>query len=267
VWCVLPLLETALTDVNAAKTLYDNEYYPQAMFLLQQAIEKGLKAVYVQNGIIACNEIKNKVSHFPLKALPKILEKHLTQPSIKLPNKLFESVLQADTKFFLDTIGKLEETLKRWKEKPIHMLLNDEKVLNDVLKTCSEIPQKVKQTVEQILERFNKVLVNKEIFDVFLKIMKIKPEENLIQKIGKILNLIKPTIITVFQCTAILLALDAIFEQQVEITRYPKTEKIGPKIYTKNKLLVKKFPKLCNMAKSALEKLYKNIPHNKMWKT
>lgn len=74
VWCVLPLLETALTDVNAAKTLYDNEYYPQAVFFLQQAVEKGLKAVYAQNGIIACNEIKNKVSHFPLKALPKILK-------------------------------------------------------------------------------------------------------------------------------------------------------------------------------------------------
>lgn len=65
------------------------------------------------------------------------------------------------------------------------MLLNDEKVLNDVLKTCSEIPQKVKQTVEQILERFNKVLANKEIFGVLLKIAKIKPKENLIQKLKK----------------------------------------------------------------------------------
>lgn len=46
-------LETAQSDLSAARLLHQNEAFPHAIFSLQQSIEKTIKAVGLQVGLIS----------------------------------------------------------------------------------------------------------------------------------------------------------------------------------------------------------------------
>jgi len=89
-----------------------------------------------------------------------------------------------------------------------------------------------------------------------IKFVEPKPEGIPIQKVKDFIAVIKSALISVFQCMFLSLFLDAIFEKQVEIARYPKSREIGPKMYTKDTLLVRRFPELQRIARNTIEKLH-----------
>jgi HEPN domain-containing protein len=64
------LFEIARTDLNAAKCLFDQEHYPQAVFYLQQSVEKATKSLAIDFDIIKEEEVI-KVGHDPLKVYIK----------------------------------------------------------------------------------------------------------------------------------------------------------------------------------------------------
>lgn len=53
-------LETAQSDLSAARLLHQNEAFPHAIFSLQQSIEKTIKAVGLQVGLISFDELRTK---------------------------------------------------------------------------------------------------------------------------------------------------------------------------------------------------------------
>jgi len=68
------LLEIAKKDLKASKCLYDNGLYPQAVFYLQQSVEKATKTFGILSDFIDENELKDFVGHNPLKIHKKVFE-------------------------------------------------------------------------------------------------------------------------------------------------------------------------------------------------
>ncbi len=58
------LLEIAKKDLEAAKCLYEKELYPQAIFYLQQSVEKAAKSFAIMTNMIKEDEVK-AVWHYP----------------------------------------------------------------------------------------------------------------------------------------------------------------------------------------------------------
>ena len=68
------LFETAKKDLQASKYLYNNALYPQAIFHIQQSVEKATKCFGMIFGIISEKELK-KIGHNPIKIYEKEYEK------------------------------------------------------------------------------------------------------------------------------------------------------------------------------------------------
>ena len=64
-------LAIAQQDLKASCCLYDHEYYPQAVFYLEQSVEKGLKSFAIFAGMITEQEARRPISHQTMKIYSK----------------------------------------------------------------------------------------------------------------------------------------------------------------------------------------------------
>jgi len=58
------LIEVAESDLKAAEVLLKSRMYPQAVFLIQQALEKAIKAVAIELEVITPEEARKDVGHY-----------------------------------------------------------------------------------------------------------------------------------------------------------------------------------------------------------
>lgn len=66
-------LEVSQEDLQASKLLFDNQFYPQAIFYFQQAVEKLIKYIGLENNIIQEKETR-KISHISSKIFKKAIK-------------------------------------------------------------------------------------------------------------------------------------------------------------------------------------------------
>jgi len=59
----IALLQMAKSDRNAARVLLRQQQFPQAVFSLQQAVEKAVKAIGLSTRVIAVGELQSAISH------------------------------------------------------------------------------------------------------------------------------------------------------------------------------------------------------------
>lgn len=71
----MSLLATAQTDRRAAEVLYKERLFPQAVFLLQQAVEKAVKAIGLATRAISPSELHSAISHKSINVFVKGLWK------------------------------------------------------------------------------------------------------------------------------------------------------------------------------------------------
>jgi hypothetical protein len=64
-------LAIAQQDLKAARCLYDHDYFPQAVFYLEQSAEKGLKSFAIFAGMITEPEARRPISHQTMKIYSK----------------------------------------------------------------------------------------------------------------------------------------------------------------------------------------------------
>jgi len=57
------LIDVALSDFEASKTLFERKLYSQALFMFQQSLEKAIKAVLLKLGLADVGELRSKLSH------------------------------------------------------------------------------------------------------------------------------------------------------------------------------------------------------------
>jgi len=58
------LIDVALSDFEASKTLFERKLYPQAVFMLQQSLEKAIKAALLKLNLIHPDELERKIGHY-----------------------------------------------------------------------------------------------------------------------------------------------------------------------------------------------------------
>jgi len=67
-------LEIAKSDLSAARCLYENRLYPQAIFYLQQSVEKSFKSQIYFLGLANEKEARSRISHNTLQVFKKTTE-------------------------------------------------------------------------------------------------------------------------------------------------------------------------------------------------
>jgi len=57
------LVDIAARDFEASKVLFRNGFYPQALFMFQQSLEKAIKAILLKLGLVDVRELRTELSH------------------------------------------------------------------------------------------------------------------------------------------------------------------------------------------------------------
>ena len=164
-WCISPLIEIAIKDINAAKLLFDNSYYPQAVFHVQQAIEKGIKVIIVFFNYISCKNLKRKVGHSVVESMTKAAENLLTS----LDHSQLVQILN-------DILQKLEYLIKKLEEISVaeYIRVRHDGYLNRLKNSLTDIKSVAKeievndeiiQTAEKFLKTYERVRVIRIISD------------------------------------------------------------------------------------------------------
>ncbi len=271
------LLEIAKQDLESSILLHKSKLYPQAIFALQQSVEKIAKAFALHFRIISENELK-KISHNTLKIYKKTTD-NLVQKKIKR----IESVSQAypelkNTNFFRiidksnigETSHKFEKLYhKLSSQKPL--VLSEEEIdeiLNKIENFQNETrASKVLIPQFQISELDFQEMVEEVVSAIYELLPILNTPENAIREVGglisRILNkdfitkLIKevfPLMIDMFDIWYKLLYLSVITHSHVEFSRYPE-QGINPlEFYSDSSSLIQNFERISEVVDEALKK-------------
>jgi HEPN domain-containing protein len=90
------LIEISLNDFEVANILFDQEnpkYYPLAIYLFQQSLEKAIKAALVCLGWVENErELKNEIGHEVTKRTIKLLRDKAKESIIDIINSIIQRV-------------------------------------------------------------------------------------------------------------------------------------------------------------------------------
>jgi len=280
-------LEIARQDLEAARLLYDAQLYPQAVYFLQQSVEKGWKSFGFQHGIIDEQEALNPISHTPSEVshkscvlLQKIVNSHLSNfRKYKLVLGQDLGTVNDDLTYLGDletqtirVIGELEKVRNdpyRYKSIPqeqfdeivarCHGYERGLGIVNDLLKDrmfSDEMYAEIKWGAERTLRRILR--------GIPFKRRLLRRGVNRFQR-EDLENLIKVTLngMVIFEP---LLYLAIITQPHESLTRYASSKENGYspiRAYTQDNYLIQRFEDLQTICASALEhlaSLYQMMP-------
>lgn len=282
------LLATAHQDLNAAKCLNKSGFYPQAVFYLQQSVEKGLKSYSVSLGIIDEEESRREISHKTLKIYEKNMNE-LRARAIAQQEKIQENPHLAaafQSQFNLSDLNvkleKLEQDLKKMtKLDEKSFQLSDEemkkaiKSLQDIHRnTCRERKKSMKKTVTpsefQMVKRKLVEFLNIALIDQPMRLEKTMDEFDrsfTMESYEKSMKEILCQTYTPMEIHSSLFELSIILQPHA-VARYPKTGFNPVNFYILNLPLVKYFPRLADITERTLaqiDDLYKESLVNQVF--
>jgi HEPN domain-containing protein len=268
------LLAVAHQDLKAARHLYKGGYYPQAVFYLQQSVEKGLKSYSVTWGMINENESQREISHKTLKIYEKStrdLKKRAIAEKEEMKKNPVMAALEPHINFPL-MVGKLDEVLEELKDQKKQdekLLRLTEEELNNAIKTLQDIHrdtnhEKVKlQTKTVTTSEFRKAKKNLlELLEALLvgqpeRLRKMKEELNrnfTMECYEEQMRVIQSQIIGPMEIFSSFFELSKILQPHA-VARYPKSGFNPLELYTLDFPLVKSFPKLADITERVLNQV------------
>lgn len=281
------LFEIAKQDLKAAKCLFDKGLYPQAVFYLQQSVEKANKSWAIMCNVIKEEEVK-AIGHDPFKVYVKLLKEQkdkleLSIERIKKFPKLQETKLFKNfdfEKYYKRAADALTIVEKYYKVKgdslrDIKFLgeefekilyTNKEEIISIIeelksLKLRDYYSDDVKISKKECTEIKRAII---EVLDVFYylnpkKVEKLREEveelftTNLLEEVIKVFLLIPMRdFIYVFQS---LYYLSLLMLPHSIVTRYPDNDYNPLTIYNKNLPLIQLFGDMVNIVEKTLFEL------------
>jgi len=267
------LLEMTKRDLEAAKILYSSELYPQAVFYLQQSVEKMTKSFALRFKIITENELL-EIGHNPLLILKKLIEGHgetldticdvinkvpkfgdLTIiRELNIPDQ-YEDLEKTDVMF--NDIIKVKKELIFYPEEYIIQLFNELKQIE------SEIEEKHIELTEEDLRKFKENFIQfpAELSDKFPQISSEKIDKQELEKYidsKEFIELLKKIIHMIYDSTYIfpsLIYLSMITFPHAIIARYPQDELNPLKIYTDELPIIRFFGECTKIMEKTIKKI------------
>lgn len=250
------LFKISINDLKAAKILYKNKLYPQAVFFLQQSIEKMFKSFGTLQDNLTIQELKKDVGHNSTRVLSCLMQKLLNQIPLqekRVPCNDIDISEQVEFMELLDNIREASiffsnsELLERVPKEKIIKLLPDLVTRKRRLKFLAEIDPELEKKSKLVL----KAICDKSTSDI--------AQEHL----DKMLAEIQSVLVDMFDVEYLLIVLSFIVSAScVENTRYPSQKGIPSQIYTYKHPIVKSFPeliKLCRATQRGLNRMYHKI--------
>ncbi len=270
------LLDIAERDLNASKCLFEKKLYPQAVFYLEQAVEKAAKSFGLHQNIISEDDLE-EIGHDSLEIYLKVVEglknkvKRFQERIKKLPKlkhtTLFKEYENIGSEKFDEMLDKFESYLKRSDRK-----ISDEeieKMISELINLEAEIEsQKItidKNEIENLKFLYQEVAntlaeehpeLRENIKGEMKKFESLTPE--LIEEL--IVSFSIPQAI----CSTHLLFLSLISCPHAISSRYPYPEyEHNPlMVYTVEHPIIKKFDRLTQITKGVLERMSKLFSKN-----
>ena len=110
------LFDISRQDLEASKLLFENKFYPQAIFFLQQSVEKATKSFGILGKIINLEEARYDVGHDPLKIYKKMMK------SLQKKMEYFEEIINKNPRLGKNKI--VEDITSNFNSKKMREYLN-----------------------------------------------------------------------------------------------------------------------------------------------
>lgn len=268
-------LEIAIQNLKASRCLYENSYYPEAVFFLQQGIEKGCKSFGFYYGKIRKSDVYNKSFQHKGIAVYDLTLKQL-QLSVSDTRKKIVFVKQCQnnlshTSDFFDDIEKeiieSQRKLQFFSENSEKYYFISESELEDQIKKLNEIDNTLNEfdkTLEDTLKSYNISKTIKEKATSILETIideKIRSTSDRYQQFIKSLD--NETILTIihFNTQGLgafgpLLNLAIISYPHENRSRYAD-QGLPKEIYTEKLPLIRHFHEICDIGDRTLDRLRK----------
>lgn len=271
----LVLLDIARKDLKAARCLFKERLYCQAVFYLEQTVEKATKSLGIYNKAITEDELE-KIGHESWKVYTKILE----QTKVKIGN-FYKN---------LERFPKLKQTslVKEFESLGASKLNNLVKNLAFFIESGKFVTKEELQAIILEISKFEKEIENtemkvdedeiKNLKTQLVEVVDILGENNPIvsKKIKKELELLSPKLLTnlwksltsLISCFLSLFYLSIILCPHAVRSRYPiNRNKFNPlEIYTKVFPVIEKFDQLSNIIERVLDKMTNVFSENPLQK-
>ncbi len=272
------LIAMACQDLEASAVLYEKKHYPQAVFLLQQAVEKSTKSFGLYFSIIAESDVKGNIGHLSVKIFEKSMKKfnksviNIKEASEEVPRlghiiailgNLDPAIAEIDTTKQLEILRECSKNPKRYRDLSLEYL---EDILNDIkeVEEDVDIMKKVAMLNVEIPDDITSHIINEYVDLMYLlstspnhKLEVEKAKEDLyslfadkgsLQIFAVILNELNSVSIY-------LLSLSIILQPHAIAARYPDNGFNPIKFYTPNRPLIQKLPDLIEITKRAVKRL------------
>ena len=268
-------LAIAQQDLKAARCLDENNFYPQAVFYLEQSVEKGLKSFAIFAGIITEQETRHSISHQTMKIYSKTtvqfkerVDAIHTNPNLE---RMFEGIvnssrlstqlngtlgfIQKVSKENVGTISKADKRLRNYLVglRKLHYEYND---LQDLIQQIAISQAEFRAFKKMLLNMVKRYLEEQP--DEFKRVKKEIDEkltyDYLVKSTKDSLSVLIPPmfIYSSFFYLSRLLAPHALL-------RYPDREFDPLEFYTPQLPLIQEFSQICSYSDatlSALDQLY-----------
>lgn len=268
-------LASAKSDLKAARHLYQGGCYPQAVFYLQQCVEKGMKSYSVSLGLINESEARKEIGHKILKIYEKSvrdLKKRAIDEQKKMDkNPVLKVALESLIPFpkLIENIDNMLTQVKKMSRQDEKSLYLTEEELDKTIKTLrdlhrnSERERKDVQTKNQSPLEFRHAKA--DLSDMIEAMFAGQPEKIQIMKkeldrtftkesYEKQMREILLQNLTPMETFGAFFHLSYILQPHA-YTRYPKSGFNPLEFYTPDLPLIKTFPKLADITERVLNQV------------
>jgi len=211
-------LALAKSNLNSSKILHSSKQYADSMNLLQQSVEKLVKAYCIAFHLFSEEEIR-KISHKSPMAFVKMLKIDWVRPTVNVMKEHYPS-LKTDTRSLEDTLHNKDHELAQLPPEPIEQFLTYMTTINNAL---TKKNKEIRRFIKKIVGEFEDVMDEnqKEGFRFLIKHFDMRLAASFIN----------------------LYLLSTITYPHFRYSRYPDL-KLKPSIYTKELGIVKTAPKI-----------------------
>lgn len=265
------LIKTAEKDLYAARTLFEKESYPQAIFFFQQSVEKANKAFGLMSNKITENMLQNEIGHKPLKIhitivkeqkknfenYKKMFEQNLITETNALSKNDVNSLIKSSKKFIRITkkVDKEPQKHIRLSTKELDEIIN---FINDTSKEISEIKvQNIKINDEKakgLKSQFIKTFANiKKKYPLEANKIKQSLDQLRFQDLQDAATMFAEIMVILIPSYHSLLLLALIMHPHATTSRYPSEDGSPEDFYNIKLPLVKKLPELLMIQEKAID--------------